>query len=99
MGWETRASPVKAKIYPEPIGLRFSETGNMLCEKLSKSICERIMAGELAIEEAVAEINRGLDEIAEKHPEVNDSEPRAQLRYEIRQAFREIGANPKDFWL
>ena len=77
----------------------FSETGNMLCEKLSKNICERIMAGELTIEEAVAEINRGLDEIAEKHPEVNDSEPRAQFRFEFQEAFREIGVEPKAFWI
>ncbi|WP_319405764.1 hypothetical protein [uncultured Desulfosarcina sp.] len=77
----------------------FSDAGNNLCEKLSKGICERIIAGKLTIEVAVSEINKGIDEIAEMYPEVNDSEPRGQFRYEIQEAYREIGVQVKDFWI
>ena len=77
----------------------FSDAGNNLCEKLSKGICERIIAGELTIEVVVSEIKKGMEKIAEMHPEVNDSEPRAQFRYEIQEAFREVGVQVKDFWI
>lgn len=77
----------------------FTDTGNEICDQLSKKVCQQILNGELTIDEAVSEINEEIGNIAEEHQEINDSEPRAQFRYEIQEAFREIGSDPKEFWL
>ena len=65
----------------------FSDEGNQLCDKLSKKVCEQIICGKLSLDEAIMEVKKGIDKISEKHQEVNDTEPRAQFRYEIREAF------------
>jgi hypothetical protein len=76
----------------------FSDEGNEACDSLSKKVCKQIMDGELSLDETITGIKKGIDKIDKDHPEVHDTEPRAQFRYEIREAFRQIGLEPDDFW-
>ena len=70
----------------------FTKSGNKACHSLVTKICKKIQGNKrLSKEEVLKMVVDGINKIAIKHGEVNDTEPEANICYQVNKELMRVG--------
>lgn len=70
----------------------FSKAGDRACHSLVKKVIKKVNGNTKVTKDSLdAIISEGLKKIAEKHGEVNDTEPESNIEYNVNKALKDNG--------